>query len=80
MLEVLPDNVEGKISSILITLCHYIAEYYKDAFLSAAGDSGLTFSGSMSIIDTASMMNDIGINISQLRILLKILRHMIAAK
>ena len=45
MLVVLSDNIEGEISSILINLCHYIAEYYKDKFVSAAGDSGLTFSG-----------------------------------
>ena len=34
----------------------------------------------MSAIKTASMMNDIGINISQLRILLRMLRHKIGAK
>ena len=50
------------LSSSLINLCHYIAEYYEDEFVSAAGDSGLTFSGSMSAIETASMMNDVGIN------------------
>ena len=52
-------------SSSLINVCHYIAEYYEDEFVSAASDSGLTFSGSMSDIETASMMNDIGINILQ---------------
>ena len=74
------DNVEGNISSSLINLCHYIAEYYEDEFVLAAGDSGLTFSGSMSTIETASMMNDVDINISQLRILLRILRHKIGTK
>ena len=34
----------------------------------------------MSAVETASMMNDVGINISQLRILLKILRYKIGAK
>ena len=34
----------------------------------------------MSTIETASIMNDVGINISQLRILLTILRHKIMAK
>ena len=34
----------------------------------------------MFTIETASMMNDVGINISQLRILLRILRHKIGAK
>ena len=80
MLETLSDNIKGNISSSLINLCHYIAEYYEDEFVSAAGDSGLTFSSSMSAIETASMMNDIGINISQLSILLRILRYKIGAK
>ena len=65
MFEVLSNNVEENISSSLINVCHYIAEYYEDEFVSAASDSGLTFSGSMSDIETASMMNDIGINILQ---------------
>ena len=80
MLEELSDNVEGNISSNLINLCHYIAEYYEDEFVWAAGDSGLTFSGSISTIENASMMNGVGINISQLCILLRALRHEIGAK
>ena len=64
MLKVLSDNVEENISSRLIKLCHYIAECYEDEFVSAAGDLGLTFSGSMSAIETARMMNNVGINIS----------------
>ena len=80
ILEALSDNVEGNISSSLINLCHYIAEYYKDEFVSAASDPGLTFSGVMSAIETASMMNNVGINFSQLRILLRILQHKISAK
>ena len=79
MLVALFDNVEGNISSSLINLCHYIAEYYEDEFVSAAGYLGLTFSGSMSAIETVSMMNDVGINISQLHILLRILRDKIVA-
>ena len=63
MLVALSDNVEGNISSSLINLCHYIAEYYEDEFVSTAGDAGLTFSGLMSAIETASMMTDTGINI-----------------
>ena len=43
MLVALFDNVEGNFSSSLITLYHYIAEYYEDEFVSVAGDSGLTF-------------------------------------
>ena len=45
MLVALSDNIEGNILSSLINLCHYIAEYYEDKFVSTAGDSGLTFSG-----------------------------------
>ena len=65
MLKALSDNVDGNISSSLINLCHYIVECYEDEFVSAAEDSGLIFSGSMSVIETASMMNDVGINISK---------------
>ena len=43
MLEALSNNIEGSISSSLINLCHYIAECYENEFVSAAGDSGLTF-------------------------------------
>ena len=43
MLEALSDNVEGNISSSLNNLCHYIAEYYEDGFVSTAGNSCLTF-------------------------------------
>ena len=80
MLEALSDNVEENISSSLINLCHYIAEYCEDEFVSAIGDSGLTVSCLMSAIKIASMMNDIGINISQLYILLRKIRHKIGAK
>ena len=76
----LSDTVEGNISSSLINLCHYIAEYYKDQFVSATSDSGLTLSSLMSTIDITSILNDVGINISQLRILLRLLRHKIGAK
>ena len=80
ILEALSDNVERNISSSLINLCHYIDEYYEDEFVSAAGDSCLTFSGSISTIETASMMNNVDNNISQLRILHRILRHHIGVK
>ena len=71
ILEALSNDIKENISSSLINLCHYIAEYYEDEFVSAAGDSGLTFSASISTIETTSMINDSGINISQLRILLR---------
>ena len=80
MLEALSNIGNGNISSSLINVCHYIAEFYEEEYISAAGDSGLTFSSSMSAVKTASMMNDIGINISQLRILLRILRYKIVDK
>ena len=53
---------------------------YEKEFVSPAGDSGLTFFGSMSAIENSSMMNNVGINISQLCISLRILRHKIGAK
>ena len=66
MLGALSSNVEENIISSLINLCHYIAECYEDEFVLATDDSDLTISGSMSTIETASMINDVGINISQL--------------
>ena len=80
MIEALYDNVEEKVSSCLINLCYHIAECYEDEFVSAAGISDLTFSGSISAIEYASMINDDSIDFSQLRISLRILRHKIGAK
>ena len=80
MLEALSNNDEKNISLSLINVCHYIAEYYVDEFVSVAGDSDLTFSSPMSTIEISSMMNDVGFNVSQLRTLLRILRHKIGAK
>ena len=42
---------------------HHIAKFYEDEFISAAGGSGLIFSGQMTDIETVSMMNDVCINI-----------------
>ena len=39
--------------------------------MSTAGESGLTFSGQMSAVETASMMSGVGLNISQLHIFLE---------
>ena len=64
ILAALSDNIEGNISSSMINLFPYLADCCEDEFVSAAGDSGLTFSGSISTIETASMMNDVSINIS----------------
>ena len=61
--------------SSTINVCRYLAENYEDEFISTASDSGLIFSGQMSAVETASLMSDVGLNISQLRILLRILRN-----
>ena len=53
---------------------------YEDEFMSVAGDSSLTFSGQMPAVEIISMMSDVGLNISQLRILLKVLRNKLGAK
>ena len=42
--------------------------------------SGLTFSGQMSAVEAASLMSDVGLNIYQLRILLRMLRNKLGAK
>ena len=63
-----------------INLCRYLVENYKDEFITAAGDCGLIFSGQVSSVETASMMSDVGLVISQLRILLRILRNKLDAK
>ena len=57
-----------------------LAENYEDEFIAAAGDSGLTFSGQMSAVKSASLMSDVGLNISQIRSLLRILRNKLGAK
>ena len=66
--------------SSTINVCRYPAENYEDKFTTAAADSCLPFSGQMSAVETASMMSDDGLNISQLRILLRILRNKLGAK
>ena len=51
----------------------------KIEFITTAGDSGLTFSGQMSAVEIVSMMIDVGLDISQLRILLRILWNKLGA-
>ena len=73
-LKTLPCNSNNNYHpSSTINLCRYLVENYEDKFIVAAGDSDLTFSGQISAVETASMMSDVGLNISQLRILLRIL-------
>ena len=66
--------------SSIINMYRYLAEKYEDEFITTAGDSGLLFSGQISAVETTSMMNDIGLNISQLHILIRILRNKLGAK
>ena len=65
--------------SSAINVCRYLAENYKDEFKAATDDSDLTFSGQISDAETASMMSNVDLNISQLRILLRILRNKLGA-
>ena len=65
---------ENYVSPSIINLQRYLAENYEDEFISATDDSGLIFSNQMSVVKTTSMVSGIGLNISQLRILLSILR------
>ena len=53
---------------------------WKNEFILAAGDSNLPFTSQMSVVETASMLNDVDIYISQLRILFRIVRHKIGDK
>ena len=66
--------------SSTINVCRYLADNYEDEFISATGDSSLIFSGKMSAVETSSMMSDIGLNIFQLRFLLRLLRNKLGAK
>ena len=53
-------------------MCRYLTEDYEDEFKASAGYSGLKFSSQISAVEIGSMMSDVGLNISQLRILLRI--------
>ena len=57
--------------SSTINLGRYPEENYEDELTAAAGDFGLTFSGQIVAVETASMMSDVGLNIFQLRIFLE---------
>ena len=61
MVKALSNNDDVNILSSLIIICHYISECYEDEFVSAVEDSGLIFSSSMFVIETTSMINDVGI-------------------
>ena len=75
-LEVLSCNSDDSRNySITINLCCHIIENYEEEFISAAGDSALIFSGQISVVETASIMNGAGLKISQLCIFLRIFRN-----
>ena len=57
-----------------------ILQVYEDEFISTAGDSGLTFSGQISAVETTNLLSDVELNIYQLRILFRILRNKLDAK
>ena len=80
-LEALSCNIDNnRHSSRTINLCCFLAENCEDEFITATGDSGLTFSSQTSAVENASVMSDFGLNISQLRILISILRNKLGTK
>ena len=54
---------------------HLLSTIHLGRYLTETGDSGLTLSGQMSAVESASMMSDVGLNLYQLRIILRILRN-----
>ena len=73
-------NDDNNYSSSIIHLCRYLAKTYEYDFISAVGVTGLAFSGQISAVNSASMMSDIGLNISYLCILLRILQNNLGTK
>ena len=72
--EVLSSNSDNShYSTSIVNVCLYLAETYEDDFISAASNSG-----QMSVVETTSMINDVGLNISY--ILHRILRNKLGAK
>ena len=63
-----------------INVYRYLGQNYEDECISTTGDSDLTFSGQISAVETTSMMSDVGLNISQLRIHLRILCNKLGKK
>ena len=80
-LEIISSNKDdSNFSSNVINVSYHIAEICEDDFISTTGDSGLLHSGQMTAVETTSMMSDVGLDISQLYILLRIFRHKLGAK
>ena len=72
--EVLSSNSDnGHYSSSIVNVCLYLADTYEDDFISAASNYG-----QMSVVETTSMINDVGLNISY--IFHRILRNKLGAK
>ena len=75
-LKALSCNIDDNYNlSSTINLCCYLVENYEDEFIPSTDDSGLAFSTQMPAIETVSMMSDDGLNISQLRIILRTLHN-----
>ena len=70
-----PNSDDCHYSSSIIHLCHYFAETYEEESISTTGDSSCAFSGQISAVETASIMINVDIDISQLSFLLGILRN-----
>lgn len=63
-----------------IKICRRISETYENSTLSVTGDFDPTLSGQIVGIETVSMTSGADLNISQLSILLRILRHKLGVK
>lgn len=69
-LDFLFSTMKENLASNVVHLYHYIADNLEDEFISASGDACQNFASKISYVKTISMMSDIRLNISQLRILL----------
>ena len=75
-LDAISNNMERKLSSNVINLYYYLADNFKDNFMSAAGDAELNFSCQTSYVDIS---DDSGLNISLIHILLRVLCYKLGA-
>ena len=65
----------------MINLCHYLSDTFEDECMCITDDDiYLYFSSETIFIETVSVMSDIGLNISQLRFYLQILRYKLGTK
>ena len=75
ILDVLSNNMEHTLVSIKIKLFHYLAYNFEGVFISTVGDPSFIFSSKKINTESTSTISDVGLNISELRILLQILRQ-----